>query len=109
MVGSVPSETLPALRLVKLAPLPLKLVAVTVPAVKLPEASRLTMVLAVFALVAALAALAPLATAAAASCPTLATDVALRVPVTSPLKLPLTLEATLARMARSEERRVGKE
>ena len=36
-----------------------------VPAEKLPEASRLTIALAVFALVAALAALAPLATFAA--------------------------------------------
>jgi len=63
--------------------------AVIVPAEKLPEASRLTMVFAVLALVAALAAVVADATLAAVCPPTVATTVAPCVPVTSPAKLPV--------------------
>src|SRR5437868_789543 len=45
--ASVPEETLPAFRLVSPEPLPLMLVEVIAPPEKLPEPSRLTMVLAV--------------------------------------------------------------
>ena len=58
-------------------PLPVKLVAVMVPAEKLPEASRETMLSGVFALAAPLAAMAPLATAEADCPPTVETTVAL--------------------------------
>jgi hypothetical protein len=50
---------------------PMKVVAVIVPAVKLPEPSLITIVLGVFDAVAALAALAPKATLAAETPPTL--------------------------------------
>ncbi len=79
--GPVPTSIFPAepkfscegLRFVNPDPFPLKL-PVMVPAEKFPDASRFTIVLAVFALVAALAALAPLATFAA-DCPPTATTV----------------------------------
>src|SRR6185295_6576897 len=78
---TVPADNWEALSPVRLAPDPLKPVAVTVPAVKLPEASRLTIVLTVLALAAALAAEAPAATLAAVWPPTLETTVAPWVPV----------------------------
>src|ERR1043165_8035891 len=60
---------------------------------KLPAASRLTMVLGVGEEVAALAALAPRATLAAVTPPTLTTEVADCVPVTSPLSAPVKFAA----------------
>jgi hypothetical protein len=69
---------------------------VIVPAVKLPEASRFTIVEAVFRFVAALAAFAPDATLAADTPPTAETTVAACVPVTSPAKEPLKLVADVA-------------
>jgi hypothetical protein len=75
--------------------LPVKF-AVIVPAVKLPDPSRLTIVDAVFALVAPLARLAPVATLAAVTPPTLATTVAPCVPVTSPLSEPVSDPAEVA-------------
>ena len=62
--------------------------AVIVPAAKLPEASRLTMVLAVFALVAALAATVARLTFAAVDPPTVTTTVAPWGPETLPDKEP---------------------
>ena len=70
-----------------------------VPAIKLPLASRLTIVLAVLASVAALAKASPVATSAAADPPTLETTVAPCVPVTSPTRLPLKLPAVVAVVA----------
>ena len=66
--------------------------AVIVPAAKLPDPSRLTIVLTVLASVAAFAAFAPLATLAAETVPTVETTVALCVPVTSPDNDPLNVE-----------------
>ncbi len=96
--GIVPDVKLLALRLVTADPLPEsvpekvppeKVVAVIVPAVKFPDASRLTIVEAPFAFVALFAALAPEATFAAETPPTLFT-VAAAVPgplaVTSPVR-----------------------
>lgn len=71
----------------------------TVPAVKFPDSSLLTIVLAVLALVAALAALAPPATLAAVCPPTVVTTVAPCVPVTSPARLPLKFVARAALLA----------
>ena len=84
------------MRLLKPLPLPEKLLAVIVPAAKLPLPSRLTMVLAVLALVAALAALAPAATLAADCPPTVETTVAPCVPVTLPANEPEKLFAVVA-------------
>jgi len=67
---------------------PIKL-AVIVPAVKLPEASRCTIVFGVLVLVAALAAVVADETLAAVCPPTVDTTVAFCVPVTSPIKLPV--------------------
>lgn len=86
------------LAVVAVAALPLRS-AVIVPAEKLPEASRLTMVLAVLLFVAALAAPAPLATLAALAPPILLTTVADCVPVTSPESVPLKLVALAAVVA----------
>ena len=74
-------------------------VAVTVPAEKFPDPSRFTIVLGVSALVAALAALAPPATFAAVTPPTVATAVALCVPITSPASEPEKLLAVVAVVA----------
>lgn len=73
--------------------------AVTVPAVKFPDASRRTIVEAVLLEVAALAKLAPEATLAAVTPPTEETTVADCVPVTSPAKLPEKLVAEVAVVA----------
>src|SRR5579863_3545275 len=78
--------------------LPLKL-AVIVPAEKLPDASRYTMVLGVLAFVAAFANTAPDATFAAVCPPTVLTTVAPCVPVTSPSKDPEKLVAVVAVVA----------
>ena len=67
--------------------------AVIVPAEKLPEASLLTIVEAVFAFVAAVVSFTLVATAEAVLVPTLLTTVAPCVPVTSPTKLPVKLAA----------------
>ncbi len=69
------------------------------PAVKLPLASRLTIVFAVLALVAALARFAPDATFAAVTPPTCETTVAAWVPVTSPESVPVKLVAVVAVVA----------
>ena len=80
LMAAVPALKLAGFKPVRPEPLPLKepfkLAAVMVEAEKLPEASRCTIVLAVFVLVAPLAARAPLATFAAVCPPTLATTVA---------------------------------
>jgi hypothetical protein len=81
------------------APLPVKFVAVTMPAEKLPLASRFTIVLAVSALVAPLAATVPVATADAICPPTTATTVDPCVPVTPPDKNPEKLSAVVAVVA----------
>lgn len=75
--------------------LPVRL-AVIIPALKFPEASRLTRVDTVLALTALFANVAALATLAALTPPTLATDVAPWVPVTSPLSVPVKLVAEVA-------------
>jgi len=75
--------------------LPLKF-AVIIFAIKLPDASRLTIASVVFALVASFASTAPAATFAAVWPPTSLTTVALCVPVTSPLKAPVKLVAVVA-------------
>ncbi len=84
---------------VKLAPLPIKFVALTVPARKLPVASRSTIVFARSAGVAAFAATAPLATRDAGCPPTAETTVAPCVPVTSPVSEPEKLVAVVAESA----------
>ena len=71
-------------------------VAVMVPALKLPPASRMTSVETVLALVAALARFAPAATLAAVTAPTVATTVALWEPVMSPVKVPVNAPADVA-------------
>jgi hypothetical protein len=73
--------------------------AVIVLAEKLPDASRLTIVLAVFAFVAALASTVAAATFAAVCPPTALTTVALCVPVTSPDNDPVKLIAVVALVA----------
>ena len=95
-MGSCPPLTmLDAATDVRLAPLPLNRVAVIVPAVKFPEASRFTSVETVLALVPAFAVTAPAATTAAV-CPfTSETAVADCVPVTSPAREPEKLVAVL--------------
>ena len=85
--------------LVNPTPLPVKLVALTVPAKKLPVASRSMMVLGVLPLAASLAATAPLATAEAVCPPTVETTVAPCVPVTSPDNGPVKLVAVVAVLA----------
>ena len=72
---------------------------VMVPALKLPEASRWTIVFGVLVLVAALAAVTPLATLAADCPPTVETTVAFWVPVTSPASDPEKLFAVVALVA----------
>ena len=67
-----------------------------VPALKLPEPSRLTIVDSVFVSVAVLAKLTPVATFAEVTPPTLATTVAPCVPVTSPTRGPVKLVAEVA-------------
>src|SRR6266508_280339 len=89
---------LPAMLPVILVPLPFS-AAVIVPAVKLPEPSRLTMALAVLASVAPLAAVVPLATLAAVWPPTEETTVLDCVPVTSPARLPVKLLGAAAPMS----------
>lgn len=85
---------------VALVALPARL-AVIVPAVKFPLASRFTMVLAVFAFVAALARFAPAATFAAVTPPTgAATTVAPCVRVTFPASEPVKLAGAAAHIAR---------
>ena len=76
--------------------------AVMVPAEKLPDPSRFTMVFMVLVEVAAFAATAPLATFAAVCPPTVATTVALCVPVTSPARDPEKLVAVVAVVALPE-------
>src|SRR5579863_496229 len=78
--------------------LPVKF-AVIVVALKLPDASRLTIALFVSALVAALASTVPAATLAAVWPPTKLTTVALCVPVTSPASEPEKLPALVAVVA----------
>jgi hypothetical protein len=72
---------------------------VIVPAVKLPLASRLTIVLAVLRSVDALASIVAKLTFAALDPPTVETTVAACVPVTSPSRLPLKLVAVPAVVA----------
>ena len=74
-------------------------VTLTAPAAKLPDASRLTIVLAVFRLVAALANTVAAATFAADCPPTKLTTVAPCVPVTSPSNEPEKLVAVVAVVA----------
>ena len=95
---SDPLKLVVVVAVVALVALPFK-AAVMVPAAKLPEASRLTMVLTVSALVAALAAVVAEATLAADWPPTVLTTVADCVPVTSPESDPLKLVAVVAVVA----------
>src|ERR1019366_8854810 len=102
--GSVPARlvalvaVVAVVALVALVAFPARL-PVMVPALKLPEASRLTIALTVLALAAALAATAPLATLAAGCPPTLATNVEPCDPVTSPASDPEKLLAVAAVVA----------
>jgi len=96
--AKLPLKLVAVVAVVAVVALPLS-AAVIVPAEKLPEASRLTMVLAVLALVAALAAVVAEATLEAVCPPTVATTVAPCVPVTSPAKLPLKLVDVVAVVA----------
>lgn len=77
--------------------------AVIMPAAKLPDPSRFTIVLAVLVLTAAFAALAPLATLAAATPPTNDTTVALSGPVTSPAKVTLATGAIVGLSTAAKE------
>ncbi len=74
-------------------------VTLIIPAEKLPDASRRTIVLAVLALVAALASTVAAATLLAVWLPTVLTTVAFCVPVTSPLRDPEKLVAVVAVVA----------
>ena len=85
-------------KLVEVVALPDKL-AVIVPALKLPEALRSTIVLGVFLGVAALARTVAAATLAAVCPPTVLTTVAPCVPVTSPTKDPVKLVALPVKFA----------
>src|ERR1041385_894274 len=81
------------IRFVRPEPLPLKLPAVITPAEKLPDPSRFTRVPAMLEFVAAFAAFAPAATFATDRPPTIETNVAFCVPVTSPASGPEKLSA----------------
>src|SRR6266540_1618791 len=94
----LPVTCVPLILPVMLVALPLR-VAVIVPAVKLPEASRFTKALAVLASVAPLAASVALATLAAVLVPTSETTVLDCVPVTSPARLPVKLLGAAAPMS----------
>src|SRR5471030_1180433 len=96
--GSVPARLVALVAVVAVVALPARL-PVMVPAEKLPEASRLTISLAVLALAAALAATAPPATLAADWPPTVATTVEPCDPVTSPASEPEKLLAVAAVVA----------
>jgi len=93
-----PLKLIAVVAVVAVVALPLKL-AVIVPALKLPDASRLTIVLAVLLLVAAFARTVAEATFAAVCPPTVETTVAPCVPVTSPVNDPVKLVLVVAVVA----------